>query len=246
VTAEAGTCDPASQALVTTQLIAPAALINALPKVAAAMSTGTLSATAPGAALTVAPLDVVIGSTKPSPDMPSWDVSDFSCNAPDVGETTQCDATCVSDCTSLRDDDMDGFPGVTLQVCGMTPADTKNGVKCEAAMPNQAGASLQGEAFVDIEVNPSITGTAKSSCEIAGNVSSSVLYNVVGADVYLEQAPITVSTAIASLPTFQVDSKASTLRMVRIDGQFGAPDWMVDPTQPSAACATLNTRVNEL
>ncbi len=34
--------------------------------------------------------------------------------------------------------------------------------------------------------------------------------------------------------------------MVRIDGQYGAPDWKVDPTQPSAACATLNMRVNEL
>jgi hypothetical protein len=34
--------------------------------------------------------------------------------------------------------------------------------------------------------------------------------------------------------------------MVRVDGQFGAPDWMLDPTQPSAACATIIMRANQL
>jgi hypothetical protein len=85
-----------------------------------------------------------------------------------------------------------------------------------------------------------------SSCEIAGTIDSVVTYNVVGADVYLAGAPISVTSAIESLPTFTVDASTSKFRMVRIDGKYGAPDWMVDPTQPSAACATLNTRVNQL
>ncbi len=90
------------------------------------------------------------------------------------------------------------------------------------------------------------TGTFKSSCELTGNADSMVLYNLVGADVYLAGAPIAVSSAIESLPTFQVDPTASKVRMVRIDGQYGAPNWMVDPTKPGAACATIISKANLL
>ena len=55
-----------------------------------------------------------------------------------------------------------------------------------------------------------------------------------------------MSSAIGSLPAFEVDPKASKFRMVRIDGKYAAPDWSVDPTQASAACKTLIQRVNEL
>jgi hypothetical protein len=246
VTALVGTCDPTSQALVSTQLLAPQALIDALPKVAAAMATGTLTGTAPGATMTVEPLDVVVGTSAAGTALPSWNTTASGCESNSVGMTKTCEATCVSDCPSMRDDDGDGYPGVTIQVCGDTPGDTKSGVKCNAAVPNTPGATLQGQAFIDLEVNPTFTGAAKSSCEIAGTVDSKVLYNVVGADVYLAGAAISVSSAIDSLPTFQVDAAASKFRMVRIDGQYGAPNWMVDPTQQSAACATLNMRVNEL
>jgi hypothetical protein len=34
--------------------------------------------------------------------------------------------------------------------------------------------------------------------------------------------------------------------MVRIDGKYGAPNWMVDPTQPGAACKIVNMNMNEL
>jgi hypothetical protein len=246
VTALVGTCDPTSQALVSTQLLAPPALIAALPKVAAAMATGTLTGTAPGATMTVEPLDVVVGTTQSGASLPSWNTSATGCESNSVGMTKTCEATCVSDCASMRDDDGDGYPGVTIQVCGDTPSDTKSGVKCNAATPNTPGATLQGQAFIDLEVNPTFTGAATSSCEIAGTVDSKVVYNVVGADVYLAGAAISVSSAIDSLPTFQVDASASKFRMVRIDGKYGAPNWMVDPTQTSAACATLNMRVNEL
>jgi hypothetical protein len=55
-----------------------------------------------------------------------------------------------------------------------------------------------------------------------------------------------VSGAIQSLPTFQVDPTQSKFRMVRVDGQYGSPSWSIDPTQPSAACQTLNMHANEL
>jgi hypothetical protein len=187
---------------------------------------------------------VVVGSTKSGTGLPSWNTSSSACNMSNIGNTNACDTSCVSDCASLRDDDADGFPGVTVQVCGTTSSD-KN-LTCNAAMPNKAGVTLQGEAFIDIEVNPTFTGTATSSCELTGTVDSQVLYNLVGADVYLAGSPITVSSAIESLPTFQVDPSASKFKMVRIDGQYGAPDWKVDPTQPSPACATLNMMVNQL
>jgi hypothetical protein len=244
VTALVGTCNPSSQALVSTQIIAPAGLIAALPKVATATSTGTVGGTAPGSSVTMNPLQVVVGSTKSGSSMPSWNTMTSGCTASGIGNTNACDTTCVADCASLRDDDMDGFPGVTVQVCGETPSD-KN-LTCYASTPSKAGVTLQGEAFIDIEVNPTFTGTAVSSCELSGTVDSQVLYNVVGADVYLAGAPISVASAIESLPTFQVDPTLSKFKMVRIDGQYGAPDWNVDPTQASAACATLNMMVNQL
>jgi hypothetical protein len=244
VTALVGTCNPSSQALVSTQIIAPAGLIAALPKVATATTTGTVGGTAPGSSITMNPLDVVVGSTKSGSMMPSWNTMTSGCSASGIGNTNACDTACVADCASLRDDDMDGYPGVTVQVCGETQSD-KN-LTCNASMPSKAGVTLQGEAFIDIEVNPTFTGTAVSSCELSGTVDSEVLYHVVGADVYLAGAPISVASAIESLPTFQVDPSLSKFRMVRIDGQYGAPDWNVDPTQPSAACATLNMMVNQL
>jgi hypothetical protein len=246
VTALVGTCNPSSQALVSTQIVAPAGLIAALPKVAKATSTGTVGGTAPGSSVTMAPLQVVVGSTKSAPSMPSWNTMTNGCTASGIGNTNACDTMCVADCASLRDDDTDGYPGVTVQVCGETPNDKKQNLTCYASMPSKAGVTLQGEAFIDIEVNPTFTGTAVSSCELTGTVDSQVLYNVVGADVYLAGAPISVASAIESLPTFQVDPTLSKFKMVRIDGQYGAPDWKVDPASPSAACATLNMMVNQL
>jgi hypothetical protein len=58
--------------------------------------------------------------------------------------------------------------------------------------------------------------------------------------------PISVTSAIESLPTFQVDPTTSKFRMVRIDGQHGSWNWMVDPTNAKAACATLNMNANRI
>ncbi len=245
-TALVGTCDPTSPALVSTQLIVPQKLIDALPTVAAATAAGQLGGTAPGATIMIDPLDVSVGTTQSGSNLPSWNTASSSCNQPNIGESSTCDTTCVSDCTAMRDDDMDQNPGVTIQVCGETADDKQSGATCNAAAPQNAGVSLQGEGYIDLEVNPSVTGTVKSSCEVSGTVATEVLYNLVGADVYLAGNPVTVSQAIESLPTFQVDPTASKFVMVRIDGQYGAPDWMVDPAQPSAACKIVNMRMNQL
>jgi hypothetical protein len=232
--------------LVSTQIIVPQAFLDALPKVANAMSGGTLGGKAPGSTISVNPFDVVVGSSKSGASLPSWNTTTSACQAMGIGTGKTCETTCVSDCPSLRDDDMDGFPGVTVQVCGATQMDTTKGTKCNAAMPSTPGVSLQGEAYIDIEVNPTFSGTAKSSCEISGSVDSQVLYHVVGADVYLGPGQIPVSSAIASLPTFQVDPTQSKFRMVRVDGMYGSPSWNIDPTNPTAACQTVNMHANEL
>lgn len=246
VTALVGNCDPASQSLVSAQIIAPPSLLAALPHVATQPATGTLSAKDAGASIALSPIDVRVGTTASGAALPAWDTGNNACGASNVGRTSACEATCVSDCASLRDDDADGFPGVTVSVCGYTPDDAKKGVQCHADAPDDPGATLQGRAFIDIEVNPTFTGTVKSSCEMKGAVDTEVLYQLTGADIWLTGAPIGVSSAILSLPHFVVDPAASRFRMVRIDGRYGAPDWMANPTQPVAACAALLAHQNEL
>jgi hypothetical protein len=135
---------------------------------------------------------------------------------------------------------------MTVHVCGTTPGDVQNGALCQPEAPNEPGATLQGRGFIDFATNPQLGGNAVSSCEITGNVDAAVLYNLVGADIYLASSAISVASAIKSLPTFQVDPAESRFRMVRIDGQYGAPDWSVNAADPAAACATILSRMNEL
>lgn len=245
-TAVIGACSADPQNLVTTQFTAPPALIDGLPKVTTSLAAGSLDGSAAGAALTAGPFALTIGSKKPGAAMPIWDTETASCNQGSLGHTSACEEKCVSDCPSLRDDDQDSFPGVSVDVCGATADDTKKGKTCHATSPDEPGTVIQGRAFIDIELDPKLSGVAKSSCEIEGHVGAEWLYNVVGADIYLGGAPLTTSLATRSLPSFHVDEKASALRMVRIDGKFGAPDWKVDPAQASAACQALLQRVDEL
>lgn len=246
VTALVGSCDPMSQSLVTTQITAPQALIDALPNIGTATVGGTLDGKQKGAGLSLDRFTVTVGTSKNGDMMPTWDTETPACNSVNVGRTNVCEVMCVDDCAGMTDDDSDGYPGVTLQVCGFTESDQQSSVPCHADMPNDPGATLQGKAFVDIEVDPQCTGIAKSSCELIGNIDTGVLYNLVGGDVYLAGSPITVTSAIKSLPVFDVDTEASKFRMVRIDGLYGAPNFEVDPTQASASCKTIMMRLNEL
>jgi hypothetical protein len=242
VTALVGTCDPASKSLVSTQIIAPQTLLDALPKVKTAPVAGALT----GTDFALDRFVLTVGATKGGDMIPTWDDAASTCTATTLGRTNQCETNCVSDCASLRDDDADTYPGVTVNVCGTTPDDVQAGVPCNADAPNEPGTTLQGRGFIDMEVNPLLTGSAKSSCELEGKVDSEVRYRLVGADIYLAGAQIGVTSAIKSLPAFQVDPTQSRFRMVRIDGKYGAPDWKIDVANASASCTTLLARKNEL
>lgn len=242
VTALVGTCDPNSQSLVSTQIIAPQTLIDALPTI----KTAPVSGTATSGNFALDRFVLTVGSSKGGAMLPAWDDASPACTATNLGRTNQCETMCVADCASVRDDDADTYPGVTMNVCGTTPDDVKTGVPCNAENPNDPGATLQGRAFIDMEVNPLLTGTAKSSCEIEGTVDSEVNYRLTGADIYLAGAQIGVTSAIKSLPGFQVDPMQSRFRMVRVDGKYGAPDWKLDASNASASCMTILARKNEL
>jgi hypothetical protein len=245
VTALVGDCDPNSQGLLSTEIITPKAFIDALPKIATTPSSGTLDGTAKGSGLLLDRFTVTVGTSKTDGVLPSWDATSPTCTAADIGRTNVCDMDCVDDCAALRDDDADGYPGMTAEVCGKTPTDIQNGAPCNAQAPNEPGVTLQGRAYLSIQVDPQFQGTAKSSCEVEGTVDTAVDYSIAGADIYLGSGPIGVTSAIKSLPAFQVNPTDSRFRMIRIDGQFGAPNWGVDPSQPLAACAELVTRINE-
>jgi hypothetical protein len=246
VSALVGKCDPASDNLVYTQILPPEKLLAALPTLVSAPVSGALDGSAQGAKLTLGGISLTIGSSKTGAALPAWDLDAPACAAPGLGNTSVCESTCVDDCAGLRDDDADDFPGVTLQVCGLTQSDQQGGVTCHAEKPDDPGTTLQGKAFMSMEVTPTFEGLVKSSCEVLGNVGSGIDYAIVGADIYLAGSPITVAQTIHSLPTFNVDAAASKFRMVRVDGKYGAPDFKLDPSQAQAACTTINQRVNEL
>lgn len=246
VSALVGSCDPKSQSLVNTQIIVPPPFLAALPKVVAKPVTGSVNGKGNGAPLSIDRFTVTLGTNKAGGVLPVWDTNGAACGAANIGHSTACETTCVNDCASLTDDDSDKFPGVTLEVCGLTSSDQKGSVKCHADAPSNPGVTLQGKAFVSFQVDPQFTGTAKSSCEVLGTVDSGVLYSIVGTDVYLAGSPLGVDQVIKSLPAFNVDATQSKFRMVRIDGKYGAPNWSVDPASLDAACQTLIQRINEL
>jgi hypothetical protein len=243
VKAKVGDCTEGDDNVIDTEIIVPPALLAGLPAVPSTPASASLGGMAPGASLAVQGLKMTVGSTETGTDMPAWAVDDVSCNGDDIGRTNACEADCVSDCAALRDDDGDGYPGVTVHVCGYAKGEEKSA--CNAEEPDSTGVAVQGKAFMDIEVAPVLDGEAESSCELSGTVTTPIAYNLVGADIWLGPGPIGVSTAIKSLPLFEVDPQ-SVFRMVRIDGAFGAPDWDVDAADPAGACATIVSRVNDL
>ncbi len=246
VTAMTGACDPAAPNLIKTQLIIPDALTNLLPKIELEPVTGTLSGTAPGSVLTPERVVFVMGSTKRDPDLPRWKNDVVDCGYPELGHTNSCDAQCVTDCASLTDDDGDGYPGVTLAVCGRSPDDDKQNIPCNIDDPSKAGVIVQGRAWLDMQIDPLMTGVAKSSCELVGTVDANIRYNLVGSDCYLSNAQIGVSTSITALPIFSVVADDSPYRMLRVDGQHGSPDWKLDFADGPGACGVLLDRQAEL
>lgn len=244
VTAVAGTCDPNATSVVTTQITVPEKLLAAFPTLAANVVGGTLSGTAAGADVTLEQFVVTAGSSSSGAALPRWDTKAAGCTDGAIGHTNQCEDTCVDDCGSLVDDDADGFPGVTLGVCGIAEGDEAK--PCNVDDPSMPGVTIQGRAFTALEVNPQFTGKATSSCKLEGTVDTDVVYTVVGADVTLAGSQIPVASAIDALPTLIVKPDQSKLTMVRIDGKYASPDLMVTAADPVPACAAVLAKRNEL
>jgi len=244
VTAVVGACEPGTEAAVTTQISATEALLAALPSLTASTVGGTLGGTEIGSDITFEKFVVTAGSSETGENLPTWDPKAPGCDAFDLGHSNVCEAKCVANCAGLEDSDGDGYPGVTLDVCGRTQDD--EGQPCNAADPTTPGVTIQGRAFAALEVDPQFTGTATSSCELRGTVDSSVSYSVVGADVALAGSQISVASALDALPSLVVKPADSKLTMVRVDGKYATTDLKLDPTDPLAACKIIIAKRNEL
>ncbi|MEZ4309772.1 MAG: hypothetical protein R3F14_17180 [Polyangiaceae bacterium] len=244
VTAVAGTCEPGTEAAVTTQIGVPAALQDAFPELSSTPVSGELASTSAGADLTLEQFVVTAGSSATGESLPTWTADASGCAAFDIGHTNKCEETCVTDCASLLDHDNDTFPGISLDVCGRTQDD--QGKPCNTTDPAAPGVTIQGRAFATLEVNPQFMGIAVSSCELSGTVSSDVRYTVVGADVALAGSPISVAAALDALPLLAVKPDQSKLTLLRVDGKYGTPDLGLDPSDPLAACKTILAKKNEL
>lgn len=249
ISAIVGECKPDAPNLVYAGLEFPQALLDSVPTASMGQTTATLTSTGPGGTLAAGPMNFSIGTDLLTADAPTWLTDEPGCgvndNAP--GRTSACEQSCVSDCEGLVDDDGDGWPGVTVHVCGYTEEDKQQSVPCNAEEPNIAGATIQGRAMMNLQVEPlTLTGEAISSCEVAGTLDAAIAYNVIGADLYLANTQISVTSAIKSLPQYTVNTDQSRFRLVRIDGKHGSPDWNADWGDPQTSCRTIITNQNDL
>jgi hypothetical protein len=240
ISAGVGECDPGTTNLVYAGLEFPQALIDACPL-------ATLTSLQPGATFDLQRLTFTIGTDKTGDEMPTWLMDKTGCGMSNLaaGRTALCDPECVSDCAGLVDDDHDGWPGVTVHVCGLTEDDKQQKVPCNAEEPNVPGATIQGRAMLDLQVDPQLKGAAVSSCEVSGNLDAAIRYNVVGADLYV-LSQISVTSAIKSLPVYTVNPSESRFRLARIDGKHGSADWAPDFGDVLSSCKTVIARQNEL
>ena len=243
VTAVVGACPPGSTGTVTAQIQVPDTLRDRLALLDVSPVTGTLSETAAGSNVTFARLRFTAGASPMVQELPRWNIEDPACDAWDIGRSATCEAACVNDCGSLRDHDLDNYPGVTLDVCGRTQDD--EGKQCPAEDAAE-GVTVQGRAFTVIRVDPELAGVAASSCEINGSVNAGIQYSIVGADVQLAGLPIPVSSVVETLPNLNVRPETSKMRLVRVDGRYGTQQLGLDPADPGAACQMLRDRVNEI
>lgn len=245
-TAVAGTCDPSAENVVTTELTPGPKLLSALVKLNTPPAHVTLDSLSPGAAFNPERSTFITGADPATDPLPSWDTNTTYCaQDPNAGRTSQCEAQCV-DCASTSDDDGDGNPGDTIDVCGRTASDTQSHTTCDTANPDNGGVTIQGQAYIDFMTNPQLGGTVKSSCEISGNVDAEVTYHVIGGNVYLQNTPLKVADIITSLPSFQVSKSDSKYEMVRVDGKYGTMDWKLDMSDAAAACTTAIQQQNSL
>lgn len=248
ISAVVGDCDPTAPNVVWAGLRFPQVLVDALPLTPVAQATGLLDVAQVGANLELSRMTFSIGTRQKGDAMPGWQSEVDGCGMGDVapGRGATCDEKCVQGCPELVDDDGDGWPGVTVHVCGVTEDDKKSKVPCNAENPSEPGVAIQGRAVLDLQVDPLFRPRVRSSCELEGSFETEIRYNVCGADLYLSNTPISVTSAIASLPIYVVNSHLSEFRAVRIDGRHGAPSWDPDFSAPLETCRRVIEHQNEL
>ena len=247
VSAIVGVCNPDASNVVQAGLRFPEALLDAAPTVDTAESTLFFGSPTAGSSISADGLRFSLGTHEPMATAPVWLLDKPICNDNAAGRSPACEETCVNDCSKSVDHDNDGFPGVTVHVCGYTDEDKKNKIPCNAETPNEAGATIQGRAFMNLQVEPlTLSGQILSSCEIAGNIDASFAYNVVGADLYLSNTQISVSSAIKSLPQYQVNSSESRFRVVRIDGKHGSANWGASWSSLLKSCRQIIANQHDL
>lgn len=249
VSAIAGACSAGQKGTVTAQVAVSKALAAQIPKVKPKTVKATLGGTAPGAAFEPERLTFILGSKSATADaMAKWkDASSTSpCNSltKPLGTSMECETMCVSDCNDVVDADVDGYPGASFDVCGR--GDEPPGAMCNTEDPSEPGVTLQGKAFLDFVIDPKLSGTAKSSCEITGSADATIRYNVLGANVRLSGSVLPVGSVITAIPAFEVVKETSKYRAVRVDGKHAAPDWKVDFSSPDSACDAVRKNASSV
>ncbi len=247
ISAGVGGCDPDTN-VVWAGLRFPQVLVDALPLTPMGEATGLLSKPQIGAGIDLSRMTFLIGTREKGDAMPGWQSEVDGCGMNDIapGRSSVCDQKCVTGCDLLADDDHDQWPGVTVHVCGLTEDDKQQNVACNAENPSEPGVTIQGRSVLDLQVDPLFSPEVRSSCELTGRLDTEIHYNVCGADLYLMNTPISVTSAIASLPVYKVNSQLSTFRAVRIDGRHGAPSWDPDFGKLLDTCRRVIERQNEI
>jgi hypothetical protein len=245
VSAMVGECRPDEGNLLTVEIPIPALLKQSLGNIPPVVVSATRGSLAPDGALAFNLMRFTWGTRQDT--LPSWQSDRAGCGMSDsdVGRSTVCEESCVERCSDIIDDDGDGYPGVSVNVCGTTQDDISAGVSCNAEEPTVPGVTLQGKVAMAFRTELTFAGVAKSSCEATGTFASDTTYAVVGADAYLTNTQVSVASALQSLPLFEGDADASIWRMVRVDGLHGGPDWALSG-DAATRCAVARSHRNEL
>jgi len=242
VSAMVGECRPEQSNGLNVTIPIPEPLTRGFATVPPTQIQGSIS---PSDALSFESLGFTWGTRSPS--LPEWNASASGCGMSDldIGRSETCEPSCVDACDALVDDDQDGFPGVTVHVCGTTEDDVRTQVPCHAEQPTIPGVTLQGMIRMALRTQLVLQGQALSSCEALGTFASQTEYAVVGADTYLTNVRVSVASARQSLPLFKGKTEDSRWRMIRVDGRHGAADWNL-PQDAASRCSIVRSRRNEL
>ena len=239
VKAMAGKCEPDTGNYLTVNIDIPAPMYQSFATLDPVHANGTLS---PSSALSFDPFRFTWGTRANT--LPSWQPSQCGDNS-DKGHTSECETTCVTGCDDLVDDDNDGFPGVTVHLCGRTEQDRQLSLPCNAVEPNVPGITFQGSIPMALYSQLTLQGNARSSCEASGTFSSDTQYKVLGSDVWISGTSLAVSQVVLSLLLFEGQAADSRWRLVRVDGTHGSPNWNL-PQDAPGRCAKIRANENEL